>query len=103
MDVAITAPLDGDLVPSDLSLQVRGTAIAASGTAAVDSVKFDSGDGLGFVDVTGTDNWTFMWAVPSVLEDTEHALRARAWASGDSVTTTVSVTLLPPPAEEVPE
>lgn len=103
LDVVITAPLDGDLVPSDLNLQVRGTTTAASGTAAVDLVRFDSGDGLGFVDVTGTDNWSFMWAVPSVVEETDHTLRARAWAGGDSVTTTISVTLLPPPAEAVPE
>ena len=95
LEVAITAPEEGDLVPSGLSLLVRGTAIAAAGTAVVDSVKFDPGDGSGFLRAEGAENWTFNWAIPAVAEETARVIRARAWADGDSVTTSLSVTLQP--------
>jgi hypothetical protein len=100
LEVTITAPVEGEQVPSGLGLLVRGTSTAASGTAAVDSVKFDAGDGLGFQAATGTDNWSFDWSVPGVAEETARVIRARAWAADDSVTTSVSVTLLP---EDVPK
>lgn len=95
LEVAILAPTDGASVASGVPLQVLGTATAASGTAPVDSVKFDSGDGTGFQTVTGTDNWSFLWDVPLVTQETTSTLRARAWAAGDSVTSIATVTLLP--------
>jgi hypothetical protein len=95
LEVAITAPEEGDLIPSGLSLLVRGTSIAAAGTAVVDSVKFDAGDGAGFLRADGTENWTFNWSIPAVVEETPRVIRARAWADGDSVTTSMSVTLQP--------
>ena len=63
--------------------------------AAIDSVKFDCGDGSGFREVAGTTNWSYLWNVPEVTAQTPHVLRARAWADADSVTTSVSVTLVP--------
>jgi hypothetical protein len=61
----------------------------------VDSVKFDAGDGEGFLLADGTENWTFNWSIPAVAEETARVIRARAWADGDSVTTSLSVTLQP--------
>lgn len=93
--VDILAPGDGDEVPGGASLQVLGTATVPAGAAAVDSVKFDAGDAAGFQAVTGTENWTFLWEVPAVTADTPRILRARAWADGEAVTTTIGVTLVP--------
>ena len=100
LDVTILAPSGGDLIPSGIPLQALGTATAASGTAPVDSVKFDSGGGAGFQDVTGTGNWSYLWDVPVVKVETPTVLRARAWAAGDSVTTTLSVKIFPEAAPE---
>lgn len=93
--VEILAPGHGQEVPGGGSLQVLGTATAPAGAAAVDSVKFDAGGGAGFRAVTGTEQWSFLWEVPTVTAATPRILRARAWAAGDSVTTSITVTLVP--------
>ncbi len=100
VDVVILAPAEGDTVPAATPLLVTGIATGSSGTAPVDSVKFDAGDGEGFRPVTGTDSWSFMWDVPAVTADTAVALRARAWAAGDSVTTSATVTVVPTGEQE---
>jgi hypothetical protein len=93
--VAITTPAEGQEIASGSDLQVLGTATVPLGAAAIDSVKFDCGDGSGFREVAGTTNWSYLWNVPEVTAQTPHVLRARAWADADSVTTSVSVTLVP--------
>ncbi len=91
VEVAITAPADGDIVVGGSFLRVQGTATSPSGIAPVDSVKFDGGDG--FVHVSGTNNWSYMWEIPRFEIDTNHTIRARAWADGASTTTTMDVTV----------
>ena len=100
LEINILAPAGGDQVPSGVAFLVLGTTTVGSGIAAIDSVKFDSGDGAGFFPVVGTTNWTYLWDVPAVSANTARVLRARAWAAEDSVTTAVSVTLLPEVAEK---
>lgn len=92
-DVAIVAPQNGDILFGGTSLLVQGISSSGSGTAPVDEVKFDAGDGEGFRAVGGTDEWSYMWDVPLFTADTPLTLRARAWVGEDSVTTTVAVTV----------
>jgi hypothetical protein len=60
-------------------------------------VKFDPGDGNGFVDVEGTDTWSYMWDVPRFTADTQLVIRAQAWYGPpenlESVTTAITVTV----------
>jgi hypothetical protein len=67
---------------------------AALGTA-VDSVKVEVGDGLGFVAVEGLEDWSFDWDVPEAEEAAPLMLRVRAWAAADSATAQVSVDIVP--------
>ena len=89
VDVVITAPAEGNLVNGGTFLLVQGTSTSPSGSIPVDLVKFDGGDG--FVDVEGTDNWSFNWEIPRFDLDTDLTIRARAWAGDDSVTTSMSL------------
>ncbi len=100
LEVAIMAPADHAPVPSGTAFSVLGTATVPSGQALVDSVKFDPGDGEGFRTVIGTNHWTYLWDVPAVTAETTSILRARAWAADDSVTTSVTVVLLPEVSSE---
>jgi Bacterial Ig domain len=91
VEVAITAPSDGNVVRGGSVLRVQGTATAPSGTAAVDSVKFDGGSG--FLPVEGTNNWHHSWEIPRFSTDTDFVIRARAWSDDDSTTTHINVTV----------
>ena len=99
LEVTFLAPGDGSVAHGGNQLQVRGTSVAASGGATMDSVKVDVGEGL--VLAEGTDNWTYMWDIPRFTEDTVWTLRARAYSSEtiedvtyvDSVTTIITVTV----------
>lgn len=93
VEVAFMAPQDGDTLQAGVSLQVRGTAFG--GGAALDSVKADLGDGLGFRDVTGLATWSHLWSVPAVEADSLFTLRARAWAGTDSATVVAEVLVEP--------
>jgi len=96
LDVTIIAPSDGDVVIGGSTLLVVGTGNPGTVATSLDSVRLDLGDGAGFREVIGTDNWQTNWAVPLFEEDTEVVLRARAWADSarfmvtDVVTVTVS-------------
>ena len=70
-----------------------GANVVSSGTvaAALDAVQLDLGDGLGFREVLGTENWQRTWNVPVFTEDTEQVLRARAWAGDLMITDAVTV------------
>ena len=92
-DVRIFAPGEGDVVVGGSTLQVRGTASAGTGFANLDSVRVDFGDGLGFREVVGTENWQLNWNVPVFAADTPLVLRARAWADSVVVTDVVNVTV----------
>jgi hypothetical protein len=98
LEVAFAAPLGGDTLTGGIPLQVRGTALAAG---SIDSVKFDAGDGLGFRLADGAEEWTYLWDVPTVELTSERVLRARAWAEGDSVTSSITVRI--EAEEEEPE
>ncbi len=89
VEVAITAPMDGDTVKGGSMLMVQGTSTAPSGSVPVDLVKFDGGSG--FEDVEGTNNWSYNWEIPRFEVDTDLVIRARAWAGDDSVTTTLTL------------
>jgi hypothetical protein len=93
VEVAFTAPQAGAILPSGVPLQVRGTAF--SGGAALDSVKVDLGDGLGFRAVTGLATWSYLWEVPVVEAEIGRTLRARAWAGTDSATVVAEVSVVP--------
>lgn len=89
VEVAITAPAEGDIVWGGGVIRVQGTATAPSAIAPVDSVMFDGGEG--FVDVQGTDNWSYVWEVPRFEVDTSLSIRARAWSGQEYVTTVTNV------------
>ena len=89
VEVAITAPAENDILNGGTILRIQGTATAPSGTAPVDLVMFDGGEG--FIAATGTSNWSYMWEIPRFDADTNLTIRARAWAGDDSVTTTMNV------------
>ncbi len=91
LNVAINAPTEGNLVMGGTVLGVLGTAAIPSGSAVIDSVKFDGGSV--FEHVTGTENWTYDWTIPRYDADTDLIVRARAWAGEDSVTTSLSLTV----------
>ncbi len=91
--VGFLAPLDSQIILGGAPLQIRGFSTGATAKAAVDSVRIDLGDGAGFRDVTGTSDWSYMWDVPHFEADTNLALRARAWAAGDSATAAITLTV----------
>ncbi len=92
VSVGFLAPLDGQVVLGGVPLQILGYSTDSQGKAAVDSLQLDLGDGAGFRSVTGTDSWSYLWDVPRFESDTNVTLRARAWAAGESSTTTIGVT-----------
>ncbi len=97
-EVSFWAPLDGDVIMGGSVFQARGASAAGSAAGSVFLVKFDPGDGTGFVDVTGTETWSHMWVVPRFTADTPVTLRAQAWygPSPDSlqtITTAITVTV----------
>ena len=97
-EVTFWAPLEGDLLMGGTSFQVRGSSTAGAEDEMVFLVKFDPGDGSGFVNVVGTDTWFYMWDVPSFTVDTQLTIRAQAWygPSADAletVTTAITVTV----------
>jgi len=93
LDVKILAPLDGHVIVGGSVLTTRGTSNAGTVAAAIDSVRLDLGDGRGFEEVIGTESWQINWVVPTLTEDTEWVLRARAWADTFAVTDVATVTI----------
>ncbi len=91
--VGFLAPLNGQVIRGGNALLTQGFSFGASNKVAVDSVSIDLGDGAGFLPVTGTTAWSYLWDVPSFTADTELTLRVRAWAAGDSATATIGVTV----------
>ncbi len=89
----IFAPVEGDIVVGGSTLLTRGTAAPGTEAAAVDLVQLDLGDGLGFREVIGLDNWQLNWNVPTFTTDTEVIIRARAYAEDLEVTDSVTVTV----------
>jgi len=95
--IAFLAPGAGSILDGGTRLLVRGTATAGSGTARLDSVRFDPGDGDGWRQVFGGASWSVFWDVPAAAADSSVVLRARAWVTDtatsvvDSATATVSV------------
>lgn len=108
LEITFLAPTEGSLLQGGTSLQVRGSALAPTSGAALDSVRFDGGQG--FVPVDGLDDWSLLWPIPHFDEDTNLVLRARAWAGADSVTTLLNVVVSqlalaivsPQPEAEIP-
>ena len=93
--VGFLAPAGGEILTGGVFLEIHGWALAASGGAAVDSVKIDTGDGAGFIRSEGLEDWSLAWTVPVVVAETPLVLRARAWATADSATTQISVSVIP--------
>jgi len=91
-DVKILSPSAGNAVLGGNILLMLGTTNPGT-LAAIDSVKVDLADGLGFRPVTGTDNWQLSWDVPHFTADTDLVLRARVWADTLMVTDVVTVTV----------
>lgn len=91
--IDIIAPAQGDTLTAGTALLVQGLTTAPSGTAPVDSVKFDGGEG--WEEAIGTTSWRYFWTAPTVEAAAAVVLRARAWADGDSVTTQVGITVVP--------
>ncbi len=97
-EVTFWAPGDGDVINGGAVFQVRGGSTVGSGEGSVILVKFDSGDGNGFVNADGTDAWTYLWNVPRFNADTQVVLRAQAFygpdpAEPESITTDITVTV----------
>jgi len=93
LDVKILAPGTGAVVPGGVDFIVMGTSNPGTVATAIDSVKLDLGDGLGFREVIGVDSWQLEWAIPTFDQDTELVLRARAWADTFMITDVVTVTI----------
>ena len=97
-EVTFWAPRNGDVINGGAVFQVRGGSTVGSGEGSVVLVKFDSGDGNGFVNTQGTDAWTYLWNVPRFSADTPVVLRAQAFYGPDplnleTVTTDITVTV----------
>ena len=96
--VGFLAPLDGQPLTAGSSQVMRGWA-DATGTAEIDSVKVELGDGAGFVNVIGTESWELPWAAPALADTSADAdaeeliLRARAWSGVDTATAQITVTI----------
>ena len=96
-DVNILVPADGAVVTGGSTILVRGTSDSGTVSTAIDTLQVDFGDGQGFREVIGTDDWQLNWNVPTFTEDTEVVLRARAVTDSSIVVTdftTVTVTQL---------
>ncbi|MDX2472788.1 MAG: Ig-like domain-containing protein [Candidatus Krumholzibacteria bacterium] len=91
LDVNIVVPAPDSIVPGGSSLIVRGTANPGTVATTLDAVQLDLGDGLGFREVLGTENWQLTWNVPTFTGNTERILRARAWAGDLMVTDAITV------------
>ncbi len=89
LDVTISAPVEGDVVRGGTFLLVQGTAIAPAGNVTIDLVEFDGGDG--FIEATGTNNWSYNWEIPRYIIDTDLAIRAKAWAGEDFVISSINL------------
>jgi len=97
-EVSFWAPLEGNVIMGGSVFQVRGVSGVGSEVGSVFLVKFDPGDGTGFVNATGTETWSHMWDVPSFTADTQLVIRAQAFygLSADdleTVTTAITVTV----------
>jgi hypothetical protein len=97
-EVSFWAPLEGDVLMGGTRFQVRGASTAGEENETVFLVKFDPGDGNGFLNAVGTETWTYMWEVPSFTADTQLTIRAQAFYgpsadSLESVTTDITVTV----------
>jgi hypothetical protein len=78
--------------------QVRGASAIGSQAGSVFLVKFDPGDGNGFVNAEGTETWSYMWDVPLFTADTQVVIRAQAFYGPspddlETVTTAITVTV----------
>ena len=80
IDVKIVVPAAGTTIEGDMAFTVKGTASPGTVAAALDSVRLDLGDGLGFREVAGTTNWQLNWSVPRADIAEDLVIRARAWA-----------------------
>ncbi len=93
-DVNFIAPMMGDVLVGGSNLMTIGTSTPGNVATALDSLLVDLGDGQGFREVLGTDNWQLVWNVPTFETDTEVTIRARAVVDSlvatDFVTVTVS-------------
>jgi hypothetical protein len=93
--VEFQIPHDGDVLAGGTPVELRGYAWDDSAGAFIDSVKVNVGDG--YVDVTGTLEWSYVWDVPLLMADTPTLIAARAYthrgAVVDSSTAVISVTI----------
>ncbi len=97
-EVSFWAPLEGDVVRGGSVFQVRGGSTVGSEAGSVFLVKFDPGDGNGFVNVEGTETWSYLWDVPHLTADTQLVIRAQAFYGPnpddlETVTTSITVTV----------
>jgi len=97
-EVSFWAPLDGDVITGGSVFQVRGASTIGSQAGSVFLVKFDPGDGNGFVNAEGTETWSYMWDVPLFTADTQLVIRAQAFYGPnpdelETVTTAITVTV----------
>lgn len=92
-DVNILVPGDGTIVPGGSTILVRGTSTAGTVTSGIDTLQVDFGDGQGFREVIGTEDWQLNWNVPLFAEDTQIVLRARVVADSLVVTDFITVTV----------
>ena len=91
--VAISEPTPGEVLDTNALVTVAGTAIPPPG-GSVDSVTVVI-DGEP-QQVTGTTDWSVdNWFTPTVTGPTPLTITAAAWADGDSVRTSVDVTVDP--------
>ncbi len=91
--VQITEPADGAEIPDETVTTVAGLAASILGGAPLDSVKVNlaGADTL----ATGLESWSVDWDVPAVEEQQQALVIAEAWAGGESVADTVTVTINP--------
>lgn len=92
-DVNFVVPSDGTVLTAGSTVTVRGTSSQGTVATGVDTVQVDFGEGLGFREVLGVENWQLNWNVPTFTADTEVVLRARAVAGDLVVTDFISVTV----------
>jgi hypothetical protein len=97
-EVSFWAPLDGDVIMGGSVFQVRGASTIGSQGGSVFLVKFDPGDGNGFVNAEGTETWSYLWDVPIFTADTQLVIRAQAFYGPnpdelETVTTAITVTV----------